>query len=172
MLELLDTKNDAAVRSAKGRGKYLAGVRSSQFQKAPRLITRVVLDLVKMAVYKIGLDPAGMTVRLVGSDDDAAAEPADVRVAPTGARRRRPPPTSVRGRRRACSAAPAPAPPAPVARRSRRPPPLPAAPEPPRSRARPAGQKLFGGRGVQARRSRGQDAAGARVRGAERGRWR
>jgi type IV pilus assembly protein PilQ len=74
ILELLDTRNDAAARTAKGQGKYLKGVRTSQFQKTPRLITRVVLDLLKMAVYKIGADPAGMTVKLVGSDDDAASD--------------------------------------------------------------------------------------------------
>ena len=72
ILELLDTKNDAASRSANGQGKYLKGVRTSQFQSTPRMITRVVLDLIKMAVYKIGTDAAGMTVKLVGSDDDAA----------------------------------------------------------------------------------------------------
>ncbi len=86
VLELLDTKNDAAVRTAKGSGKYLAGVRTSQFQRKPRLITRVVLDLIKMAVYKIGLDPAGMTIRLVGSEDAATAAPAaDSSDAPTEA---------------------------------------------------------------------------------------
>jgi type IV pilus assembly protein PilQ len=85
VLELLDTKNDASVRTAKGSGKYLAGVRSSQFQKTPRMITRVVLDLIKMAVYKIGQEPAGMTVRLVGSDDAATAAPANDSSAPSEA---------------------------------------------------------------------------------------
>lgn len=84
VLELLDTKNAAAVRTAKGKGQYLAGVRTSQFQKTPRLITRVVLDLVKMAVYKISADPKGLAVQLVGSggspsaasvDQDAPTEP-------------------------------------------------------------------------------------------------
>jgi type IV pilus assembly protein PilQ len=74
VLELLDTKNDFSARSAKGQGKYLKGVRTSQFQKTPRMITRVVLDLVKMAVYKIAADPAGMTVKLSGSDDAADSD--------------------------------------------------------------------------------------------------
>ncbi|MFI5349929.1 MAG: type IV pilus secretin PilQ [Elusimicrobiota bacterium] len=77
ILELLDTQNDAAERSTKGLGRYLKSVRTSQFQKTPRLITRVVLDLIKMAVYKIGTDPAGMTVKLVGSDEDSATAAAD-----------------------------------------------------------------------------------------------
>ena len=74
VLELLDTKNDFSARSAKGQGKYLKGVRTSQFQKTPRMITRVVLDLIKMAVYKIAADPAGMTVKLSGSDDAADSD--------------------------------------------------------------------------------------------------
>jgi type IV pilus assembly protein PilQ len=83
ILELLDVKNDSAARSVNGQGKYLKGVRTSQFQKTPRMITRVVLDLLKMAVYKIGSDPAGMTVKLVGSDDgEAAAEDAAEDAAP------------------------------------------------------------------------------------------
>jgi type IV pilus assembly protein PilQ len=76
ILELLDTKNVAAVRAAKGQGRYLKGVRTSQFQRTPRMITRVVLDLLKMAVYKIGADPRGMTVKLVGSGDAAASDEA------------------------------------------------------------------------------------------------
>ncbi|HXS99160.1 MAG TPA: secretin N-terminal domain-containing protein [Elusimicrobiota bacterium] len=75
ILELLDTKNDVAraARSSKGQGDYLKGVRTSQFRVTPRLITRVVLDLNKMAVYKIGSDSAGMTVKLAGSGAEDAA---------------------------------------------------------------------------------------------------
>ena len=77
VLELLDADNQADVRTNRGRGRYLAAVRSSQFQTAPRRITRVVLDLAKMAVYKIEADPKGLRVRLVGSGDEASAEAAD-----------------------------------------------------------------------------------------------
>lgn len=80
VLELLDTKHEGPTQSAKGKGAFLKGVRSSQFEKSPRLITRVVMDLVKMAGYKVGTTPSGLTVQLVGSVDDetpkaAAAAP-------------------------------------------------------------------------------------------------
>ncbi len=90
VMELLDTKHDGPTQSAKGKGMFLSGVRSSQFEKSPRLITRVVMDLVKMAGYKVGTTSAGLTVQLVGSVDDeskmpaptAAAAPAPVAPAP------------------------------------------------------------------------------------------
>lgn len=78
VLELLDTKHAAPVRAAKGAGQFLAGVRTSQFQRTPRLVTRVVLDLVKMAVYKVSADAKGLAVQLIGSGAataPAAAEP-------------------------------------------------------------------------------------------------
>jgi type IV pilus assembly protein PilQ len=73
ILELLDTKHDAAVRAANGKGQFLAGVRTSQFQRSPRMITRVVMDLVKMGVYKVSADPKGLAVQLIGSNESAAA---------------------------------------------------------------------------------------------------
>lgn len=73
VLELLDTKHSPPTRETKGKGKFLAGVRTSQYQKDPRLVTRVVLDLVKMAVYKVSAVAGGLSVQLVGSD---GAEPA------------------------------------------------------------------------------------------------
>lgn len=76
VMELLDTKHEGPTRSAKGQGTFLAGVRSSQFEKSPRLITRVVMDLVKMAGYKVGTTEGGLTVQIVGSVDDQAAAPA------------------------------------------------------------------------------------------------
>ncbi len=174
ILELLDTKNDAAARSAKGQGRYLKGVRTSQFQRTPRMITRVVLDLIKMAVYKIGSDPAGMTVKLVGPDDAAGADdsaPSDAasrgpRRAEAGARaawpprtRRRPQnapaSTSASARRRRVA----------MARRAR------AGDHGRAGQARASGREgSFRGRGLQARRPRGQDADGARGRRPGRGR--
>ena len=79
VLELLDTEHACSVRDTKGRGKYLAGVRTSQFRKQPRMVTRVVLDLVKMAVYKISAAAGGLSVQLVGADvSDEAPEDAPV----------------------------------------------------------------------------------------------
>jgi type IV pilus secretin PilQ/predicted competence protein len=72
VMELLDTKHEGPTRSAKGKGRFLSGVRSSQFEKSPRLITRVVMDLVKMAGYKIGATDTGLSVQIVGSVDEEA----------------------------------------------------------------------------------------------------
>ncbi len=73
VMEFLDTKNSAVARETKGRGKYLAGVRTSQFRQSPRMITRVVIDLVKMAVYKITEVSGGLAVQLIGSDGSSSA---------------------------------------------------------------------------------------------------
>jgi type IV pilus assembly protein PilQ len=92
ILELLDTKHDAVERAAKGKGQYLAGVRTSQFQRSPRMITRVVLDLIKMGVYKVSAVSGGLAVQLIGSgaataaaapgDDEVPEEPAAATPAP------------------------------------------------------------------------------------------
>ncbi|MDP3542087.1 MAG: type IV pilus secretin PilQ [Elusimicrobiota bacterium] len=105
VMELLDTQHDGPSQSAKGKGKFLAGVRTSQFEKSPRLITRVVLDLVKMAGYKVGTTKGGLTVQIVGSVDDQADAPAAV-AAPVVAKR---------AAAAASASAPAPAAQAPVA---------------------------------------------------------
>jgi type IV pilus assembly protein PilQ len=73
VIELLNTQNEAAVHTQKGAGKFLSGVRSSQFAKEPRPITRVVLDLVKMAVYKMVQVPQGLSIQLVGASEEEAA---------------------------------------------------------------------------------------------------
>lgn len=71
VMELLDTKHEGPTQSAKGKGAFLSGVRSSQFEKTPRLITRVVMDLVKMAGYKVATTKNGLAVQIVGSVSDA-----------------------------------------------------------------------------------------------------
>jgi len=79
VMELLDTKHEGPTQSAKGKGAFLSGVRSSQFEKSPRLITRVVMDLVKMAGYKVATTKNGLAVQIVGSVSDAP----DAAAAPT-----------------------------------------------------------------------------------------
>ena len=109
VMELQDVKHDAPSRSMKGQGAYLAGVRTSQFEKTPRLITRVVMDLVKMAGYKVAAVDGGLTVQLVGSVEDAPEAAAAAPVA-------KPAPKVVAKRAVKAAAAPAPAPaPAPEA---------------------------------------------------------
>ncbi|MEQ1917627.1 MAG: AMIN domain-containing protein, partial [Elusimicrobiota bacterium] len=83
VMELLDTKHEGPTQSAKGKGSFLSGVRSSQYEKSPRLITRVVMDLVKMAGYKVGTTKSGLTVQIVGSvEDGAPAAPKAAAVVP------------------------------------------------------------------------------------------
>jgi len=101
VMELLDVKHEGPTQSAKGKGRFLAGVRSSQYEKTPRLITRVVMDLVKMAGYKVGTTKDGLTVQLVGSVEDAPA--AAVAPAPAAA----PAPKPIVAKRAAAAQAPA-----------------------------------------------------------------
>ncbi|MEK7383669.1 MAG: type IV pilus secretin PilQ [Elusimicrobiota bacterium] len=77
VLELLDVKHEGKNRSSEGKGSFLKGVRSAQFQQTPRMVTRVVLDLVKMAGYKIGLDAKGLRVQLMGVVEDEAPKAKD-----------------------------------------------------------------------------------------------
>jgi type IV pilus secretin PilQ/predicted competence protein len=73
VMELLDTQHEGPNQAVKGQGNFLAGVRSSQFEKSPRLITRIVMDLVKMAGYRVEAVGEGLKVHLVGSVEDAPA---------------------------------------------------------------------------------------------------
>jgi|GEM_PF-427847 len=77
ILDLIDTKNAAPAGSTKGAGKILLKVRSSQFQTQPKFITRIVLDLMKTAGYKVSALPNGLGVQLVSP----AAHPAAVAAA-------------------------------------------------------------------------------------------
>lgn len=110
VMELLDTKHEGPTQSAKGKGSFLSGVRSSQFEKSPRLITRVVMDLVKMAGYKVATTKYGLSVQIVGSVGDgpeAAAAPKAPAAAPAP---KLPAVKPVVAKRAAAAAAPAPAP--------------------------------------------------------------
>ncbi|MDE2491927.1 MAG: AMIN domain-containing protein, partial [Elusimicrobia bacterium] len=64
VMDLIGVKDKSSLRSVPGRGAALARVRSAQYQVKPRLITRVVLDLVRMTGYKIGVNSQGLTVQL------------------------------------------------------------------------------------------------------------
>ncbi len=75
VVDLLDTQDGAPGASVKGSGRLLTRVRSGQFQKRPRLITRVVLDLAKTAGYRVGLLSYGLGIRLIdGSEKFHAAD--------------------------------------------------------------------------------------------------
>ena len=72
VMELLDVQHDGESQLTQGKGLFVSTVRSSQFTKSPRLITRVVFDLAKMVGYKVGSTAAGLTVQLIGSVQDEA----------------------------------------------------------------------------------------------------
>ncbi|HAZ07798.1 MAG TPA: hypothetical protein DCZ01_04565 [Elusimicrobia bacterium] len=80
VMEFLDTKQEGAGQSVPGKGKFLKGVRTSQFKKSPRMVTRIVFDLVKMAGYKVALDAKGLSVAFVGSVEEEAPK-ADAKAA-------------------------------------------------------------------------------------------
>lgn len=109
VLELFDVKHEGKSQSIEGRGKFLKGVRTSQFEKSPRMVTRVVLDLIAMAGYKIGLDARGLSVQLVGSED------ASSKTVPTVAPTPSAPPVVARRAARVIPKVAAPAPIAPAA---------------------------------------------------------
>lgn len=70
VMELFDTKQEGSGQAVAGKGKFLKGVRTSQFKKSPRMVTRIVFDLVKMAGYKVALDAKGLSVAFVGSVEE------------------------------------------------------------------------------------------------------
>lgn len=78
VIELFDTLNSVPNESLKGSGKLLSGVRSGQFEREPRLVTRVVLDLVKMAGYRVEALGEGLKVYLVGSANEQSSGVASV----------------------------------------------------------------------------------------------
>ncbi|NNN07194.1 MAG: type IV pilus secretin PilQ [Elusimicrobia bacterium] len=90
VVDLLDTQDGAPGAAAKGSGRLLSRVRSGQFQRRPRLITRVVLDLTKTAGYRVGSLSNGLGIRLIdggeksesGGLDESAAAAAAVPAAP------------------------------------------------------------------------------------------
>ncbi|MBI4051322.1 MAG: type IV pilus secretin PilQ [Elusimicrobia bacterium] len=63
ILELPDTQYRFNQKSLAGSGKWIKQVRSGQFQKEP-LLTRVVLDLIKMVPYQISPQPNEIIVTL------------------------------------------------------------------------------------------------------------
>ncbi|MBI2788160.1 MAG: type IV pilus secretin PilQ [Elusimicrobia bacterium] len=131
VMELLDTKHEGPTQSAKGKGAFLSGVRSSQFEKSPRLITRVVMDLVKMAGYKVATTKNGLAVQIVGSVSDAPDAAAAPKAPAAPAAPKLPAVKPVVAKRAAAAAAPAPVAVAPAAAPAAAPEPAPvAAPEP------------------------------------------
>jgi type IV pilus secretin PilQ/predicted competence protein len=79
VIELEGTEFSAAAKKQPGAGKFLEQVRAGQYQRDPSLITRIVLDLKKLAAYRANWTGSRLTVTLQGGDapaedDEVAAE--------------------------------------------------------------------------------------------------
>lgn len=64
VLELLDTDYQLGAKSVAGKGKFLQRVRSGQFERTPRMITRIVMDLSGPAQYRVSADQNEILVKL------------------------------------------------------------------------------------------------------------
>ncbi|MFH2202516.1 MAG: type IV pilus secretin PilQ [Elusimicrobiota bacterium] len=71
IVELLNTEFAAAQKTQQGQGTLLNRVRAAQYQREPNLITRIVLDLKKLAAYRAKWDGGKLIVILMGGDSDS-----------------------------------------------------------------------------------------------------
>ena len=74
VVELFDAKNEAKTGEIAGQGKYLKRVRMSQFQRSPRMVSRVVMDLNAMAGYRIKQSGNDLVVELVDEEAVPSSE--------------------------------------------------------------------------------------------------
>lgn len=78
ILDLAGAEYRADGKTFGGKGKFLKGVRASQFQGKPDLVSRVVLDLSEATAYQISRNDEGLLVVLGSAAEpakEAAAEP-------------------------------------------------------------------------------------------------
>ena len=67
VVDFYDTENQLSVKEWAGRGRLLKHVRVAQFAREPRLITRLVLDLDRVADYRVEAADGVMTVRVMSA---------------------------------------------------------------------------------------------------------
>ena len=72
VIELLNTEYQAGAKTLEGKGRFLKKVRSGQFERAPRMVSRIVIDLNGMAGYRVGELADGLVVGLVSTEETAA----------------------------------------------------------------------------------------------------
>src|SRR3989339_293172 len=53
VVELLDADNQVGVKELAGKGRFIKRVRAAQFQRSPKMIVRIVMDLKEMAGYRL-----------------------------------------------------------------------------------------------------------------------
>ncbi|MFA6029923.1 MAG: type IV pilus secretin PilQ [Elusimicrobiota bacterium] len=78
VVELLNTEFQSGSKVQKGQGNFLKKVRAGQFQKEPTMISRIVLDLVRLVGYQAGWEGRSLVVRLQSAAADEAAAKAAV----------------------------------------------------------------------------------------------
>lgn len=74
ILDLTGVEYKAESKAFPAKGLYLKGVRASQFQPAPDMVSRVVLDLNEMTGYQISKNDAGLLVTLGSPAQTADAD--------------------------------------------------------------------------------------------------
>ncbi len=93
VVEIFDAQNAVKTGDVLGQGKYLKRVRTSQFQRSPRMVSRVVMDLNAMAGYRLKQSGNDLLVELVdaaGGPAATAASAAKPRISPKPARAQAP----------------------------------------------------------------------------------
>lgn len=71
VVELLNTEYQAGAKAVEGKGRYLKRVRSGQFERAPRMVSRIVIDLKESSSYRIDEQSKGLLIRLVKAEETA-----------------------------------------------------------------------------------------------------
>lgn len=73
VLELLNTEYVTGAKVMEGKGRFLKRVRSGQFERSPRMVARIVIDLKEVSAYRVVEQPKGLLVQLLSADDAASA---------------------------------------------------------------------------------------------------
>jgi type IV pilus assembly protein PilQ len=72
VVELLDADDQVGAKAIAGKGRFLKRVRVAQYQRSPKMISRVVMDLKEMAGYRLVQSDHALVVTLVA--ESAAAQ--------------------------------------------------------------------------------------------------
>jgi type IV pilus assembly protein PilQ len=72
VVELLDADDQVGTKTIAGKGRFLKRVRVAQYQRSPKMISRVVMDLKEMAGYRLVQSDHALVVTLVA--ESAAAQ--------------------------------------------------------------------------------------------------
>ncbi|MBI4375516.1 MAG: AMIN domain-containing protein, partial [Elusimicrobia bacterium] len=74
ILQLSDAEYQAGSKILEGQGRFLKRVRSGQFQRTPKMVSRVVLDLKEMVAFEVIKGDGELKIRLAGGGADRAQQ--------------------------------------------------------------------------------------------------